>query len=104
MFREYSNIALVSTMLDEVFFHNSYGEYKYVSPYTVTTRWYDDETIEISAKGFYKTIKAKDNIIDNLLGTSWEERVRNAQQKAFETAYLTVRKEEEKKYIIGKFQ
>lgn len=105
MFTSAQNFAIVSTLLDEVFFNQNFsatGKYK-SSPYAVFTRWEDDEHIVVSAKGFYKLIKAKNNIIDNLCGSSWEGRVREAQQKAFETAYITVREEEKRAYQLGKF-
>lgn len=106
MFTYSQNLAYISSSLDEIFSSEYFNKrvYKYISPYTVTTDWINDEKISVSARGFYKVITAKDTIIDTLIGTGWESRVRNAQQKAFETAYMTVRKEEEHKYIIGKFK
>lgn len=106
MFTQGMNLAIVISELDAIFFNTDWGgkiEYTRTDPYKVLTSWYDKETIAISARGFYKLIKAKNNIIDNLFGSSWESRVREVQQKAFEIAYITIREEEKRAYQLSKF-
>jgi hypothetical protein len=110
-FKDINGLSTIQVMLDSIFFDTFFFDTlninnKHIKKnlYEVITRWEGDKNIIVSAKGFYKVIKAKTTILDDLLGTSWQAKVRIAQQRAFETAYKTIKEEEMRNYEIGKFQ
>lgn len=107
MFDQSFNAEIVSCELDAVFFRRGcffQTKERKSSPYEVSTRWEGDGSIAVSSRGFYKKIRARDSLLDTLRGISWEEKVRDAQQEAFESAYVAVRDEEARSYQISKFK
>lgn len=102
MFTYSENFAIVQSF-DEIFWGGSFKDVGPSDPYKVTTDWVNKDTMSVSARGYYKEIKAKDTFLDTLLGKSWEASVHEAQREAFKTAYQKVEGEKMREYQTSKF-